>query len=342
MSEALAPSHQAYFERYLKTLPPEHPHHQCRPSAEYFCADEASANACAELIRQGIKTATCSLLEWYQNGEKRPEIGELMIVLNWEQLPCAIIETTELSEARFCDIGPEWAAAEGEGDRSLAYWQRVHREFFQQDAEHLSRGFSEEAPLLLERFRCVHWEGAQPDQLGEVAAVARSAEHSFSKTCLEQIDCVAGEGVVGDAHRGQTVKHRSRVKQDPHQPNLRQVHLIHEELLRELQQQGFEVAPGALGENITTRGVDILNWPQGTRVHLGEVVLQITGLRNPCAQLNDFQAGLLEQVLERDATGRTIRKSGVMSVVLKGGRIQTGDSLQAYLPPEPHRSLERV
>ncbi|MDK2126075.1 MOSC domain-containing protein [Parachitinimonas caeni] len=176
-----------------------------------------------------------------------------------------------------------------------------------------------------------------------VSHVSRSPEHGFSKSVVPSIQLLAGLGVEGDAHRGVTVKHRSRVKQDPSQPNLRQVHLIHGELLDALQDQGFTVAPGQLGENITTRGLDLLGLPTGSLLRIGaEAIIEITGLRNPCAQIDAFQQGLLAAVLGRDHEGNLIRKAGVMGIVRQGGTILPGDTILVALPPLPHRALERV
>jgi MOSC domain-containing protein YiiM len=176
-----------------------------------------------------------------------------------------------------------------------------------------------------------------------VTAVSRSATHTFSKPVCESVELIAGLGVPGDAHAGATVKHRSRVARDPSQPNLRQVHLIHAELHEELAEAGFSVSAGQMGENVTTRGVDLLGLPTGTRLHLGEAaVVEVTGLRNPCTQLDDFQQGLLAAVLGRDETGKVIRKAGIMGVVVTGGEVRPGDAIRVVLPPEPHRRLERV
>ena len=178
---------------------------------------------------------------------------------------------------------------------------------------------------------------------GRVVAVASSSTHSFSKTKLSAISVVTGLGVEGDAHCGVTVKHRSRVARDPTQPNLRQVHLIHSELFSELQQQGFTVEASQLGENITTAGIDLLALPEGTELHVGgQVVLRLTGLRNPCEQLNQFQPGLMAALVHRAQDGRLIRKAGVMSVVVSGGLVCPGDEVHVQLPAEPHRTLERV
>jgi MOSC domain-containing protein YiiM len=176
-----------------------------------------------------------------------------------------------------------------------------------------------------------------------VTAVSRSATHTFSKPVCESVELIAGLGVSGDAHAGATVKHRSRVARDPSQPNLRQVHLIHAELHEELAEAGFSVSAGQMGENVTTRGVDLLGLPTGTRLHLGEAaVVEVTGLRNPCTQLDDFQQGLLAAVLGRDETGKVIRKAGVMGIVVTGGEVGPGDIIRIELPPEPHHPLDRV
>jgi MOSC domain-containing protein YiiM len=178
---------------------------------------------------------------------------------------------------------------------------------------------------------------------GAVMAVSCSREHTFSKPNQESIRLLTGLGVDGDAHLGELVQHRSRVARDPTQPNLRQVHLIAAELHDELRAGGFGVLAGQMGENITTRGIDLLRLPTGTRLHLGgTAVIEVTGLRNPCVQLDQFQSGLLAAVLERDEKGTLIRKAGIMAIVLEGGDVRPGDPIRVELPPEPYRSLEVV
>ena len=178
---------------------------------------------------------------------------------------------------------------------------------------------------------------------GVVTAVSRGATHTLTKPNQDSIRLLAGLGVEGDAHLGQTVKHRSRVARNPHQPNLRQVHLIHAELHDELRAAGFAVSAGQLGENVTTRGVDLLGLPTGTRLCLGQTaVVEVTGLRNPCAQLNRIQPGLMAATLGRDEHGNLIRKAGVMGIVLAGGEVRPGDPIRVELPPEPRRSLQPV
>ena len=176
-----------------------------------------------------------------------------------------------------------------------------------------------------------------------VTAVHRSATHTMSKPTEDAIRLLAGLGVDGDAHLGETVKHRSRVARDPSQPNLRQVHLIHAELHDELGRRGFTVAAGDMGENITTRGVDLLGLPTGARLRLGaEAVVEITGLRNPCRQLDGLQPGLMQAVLERDAGGGLVRKAGVMAIVLVGGDVRPSDPISVELPARPHQPLQPV
>lgn len=178
---------------------------------------------------------------------------------------------------------------------------------------------------------------------GVVTATSRSVEHTFSKQNQDGILLLAGLGVEADAHQGTTVRHRSRVAADPTQPNLRQVHLIHAELHDELQEAGFAVSAGEMGENITTRGIDLLALPTCTRLHIGATaVVEVTGLRNPCAQLDRFQQGLMAAVLGRDEHGGLIRKAGVMGIVSSGGEVRPGDRIVVELPPEPHRPLDRV
>lgn len=176
-----------------------------------------------------------------------------------------------------------------------------------------------------------------------VVAVAKSARHSFSKARCATITLLAGLGVEGDAHLGETVKHRSRVRVDPTQPNLRQVHLMHLELFGELAAKGFAVTPGDLGENITTSGLDLLGLPRGALLHLGDqAVVEVTGLRNPCGQIDDFQKGMLSAVLDRAEDGSLIRKAGIMAIVRKGGVVREGDTITVELPEGEHLPLERV
>ncbi|RSS81673.1 MOSC domain-containing protein [Streptomyces sp. WAC06614] len=174
-------------------------------------------------------------------------------------------------------------------------------------------------------------------------AVSSNGAYSFTKPTRESITLLAGLGVEGDVHAGVTVKHRSRVAQDPTQPNLRQVHLIHHELFEEVGGAGFTVAPGQLGENVTTVGIDLLSLPTGTLLRLGEeAVVEITGLRNPCLQIDAFQDGLLKQMVGREEDGRIVRKAGIMGVVRQGGTVRPGDPITVTLPAEPHVPLARV
>jgi MOSC domain-containing protein YiiM len=176
--------------------------------------------------------------------------------------------------------------------------------------------------------------------MGSVAAVSLRSGHHFSKTPSLGIRLLAGLGVAGDGHMGETVKHRSRVRKDPTQPNLRQVHLMHAELFDELRTRGYVVKPGDLGENITTSGIDLLALPTGTRLHLGaSAVVEITGLRNPCIQLDTFQKGLMAATLDKDADGNLIRKAGIMSIVISQGDVRPGDAIRVELPDMPHRPL---
>jgi MOSC domain-containing protein YiiM len=176
-----------------------------------------------------------------------------------------------------------------------------------------------------------------------VESVSRGRRHGFSKPSELLIHLVAGHGVEGDAHFGPTVRHVHQVKQNRNRPNLRQVHLLHAELFDELRELGFSVGPGDLGENITTRGLDLLGLPRGTRLRIGrQAIVEVTGLRSPCSQIERFQKGLLAAVLDRDAEGGVVRKSGVMSVVLTGGDVAPGDAIEVELPGLPHQRLEPV
>jgi len=176
-----------------------------------------------------------------------------------------------------------------------------------------------------------------------VVAVSRDDAHRFSKPTRESITLIAGIGVEGDAHAGTTVQHLSRIRRDPTTPNLRQVHLIHAELFDDMAQRGHAVAPGALGENITTAGIDLLGLSRGTRLELGDdAVIEITGLRNPCTQINGISEGLMKELVHLDDAGATVRLAGVMSIVLEGGVIRPGDGIRVIPPAGRHEPLQPV
>lgn len=178
---------------------------------------------------------------------------------------------------------------------------------------------------------------------GRVVAVSRDDAHRFSKRPASSITLVAGLGVEGDAHSGRTVQHLSRVRRDPTAPNLRQVHLIHSELFAEVGASGHGVEPGQLGENVTTAGIDILDLPRGTRLTLGdEAVIEVTGLRNPCTQINGLSSGLMKELVHVDDQGRTVRLAGIMSVVLQGGTVRAGDPIHVELPAGAREPLGPV
>jgi MOSC domain-containing protein YiiM len=173
-----------------------------------------------------------------------------------------------------------------------------------------------------------------------VVGVSCDRDHRFSKMPRESITLIAGLGVETDAHAGTTVQHLSRIKRDPTMPNLRQVHLIHAELHDELAARGLAIKPGDMGENITTRGIDLLGLPVNARLRLGaQAIVEIKGLRNPCYQLDNFQAGLMAACLDRDASGNLVRKAGVMGIVLSGGAVKPGDTIRIDLPDGPLTKL---
>jgi hypothetical protein len=202
-----------------------------------------------------------------------------------------------------------------------------------------------------EKLDCLRKNGSTQEAFGfaqafpapaTVLAVSRSATHTMSKPNVDSLQILKGLGVENDAHQGITVKHRSRVARDPSQANLRQVHLIHAELFAEVATQGFNVLPGQMGENITTTGIALLSLPKGTILEIGSVQLEVTGLRNPCSQLDGLQNGLLKAVLETDPDGNLIRKAGIMTIVLEGGEIRPDETIKVILPLEPHQALEVV
>ncbi len=177
-----------------------------------------------------------------------------------------------------------------------------------------------------------------------VVAVSLAARHGFAKQPQSSIRLLVGEGVEGDAHRGTTVQHLYKVRRDPSQPNLCQVHLFAAEKLDELAGAGYALGPGEIGENVLTCGVDLLALPRGTKVRLGaEAVVEITGLRTPCSQIDRYRAGLQKLLWgPRDAKGKRERRAGVMAVVLTGGEVLPGDPLLVELPPKPHQPLGPV
>jgi MOSC domain-containing protein YiiM len=178
---------------------------------------------------------------------------------------------------------------------------------------------------------------------GIVKSVSKSETHTFSKFSCHKIVLLKGLGVEGDAHKGKHVKHRSRVAKDPSQPNLRQVHLIHSELFNELEEKGFNIRDGELGENVTTQGIDLLSLPKGALLKIGETAkIEVTGLRNPCKQLDLLHKGLMKAVLDQDREGNLIRKAGIMGIVLEGGEVRVGDRIAIEFPPKPYLKLERV
>ena len=178
---------------------------------------------------------------------------------------------------------------------------------------------------------------------GTVVAVSRSSRHRFSKDAVDSVRLIEGSGVEGDAHAGATVQHRSRKRWRPDLPNLRQVHLLHTELLDDLRARGYDLSPGDVGENVLTRGVDLLALPTGTRLRLGaDALVEVTGLRNPCIQLDRFADGLMEQMLRREDDGTLVRLAGVMSVVVAGGTVRPGDSVEVELPAGERLPLKPV
>jgi MOSC domain-containing protein YiiM len=177
----------------------------------------------------------------------------------------------------------------------------------------------------------------------KIVGVACDQNHTFSKPARTSIRLIAGLGVEGDAHLGEKVQHLSRIKRDPDSPNLRQVHLIHAELHDELRTKGFHVEPGQMGENVTTRGIDLLALPENARLHLGaDAIVEVKGLRNPCAQLDGVQKGLMAATLDKDGDGNLIRKAGVMGIVIAGGEVRAGDAVRVELPAQPHGPLPTV
>jgi MOSC domain-containing protein YiiM len=177
---------------------------------------------------------------------------------------------------------------------------------------------------------------------GRVIGVSLSPAHTMSKQPQPWVRLLAGLGVKGDVHAGEKVRHRYHVRKDPARPNRCQVHLIQAELHDELRAAGFEVAAGQMGENVTTRGLDLLRLPTGTRLRLGEAaVIEVTGLRTPCRLLDGIRPGLMAATREK-VRNRVYFKAGIMAVVVAGGDVRPGDAIRVELPPEPHRPLQPI
>lgn len=179
--------------------------------------------------------------------------------------------------------------------------------------------------------------------IGQVTSLHCDSEHNFSKPPVLEAMFLAGVGIEGDAHSGATTQHLSRQKKDASRPNLRQVHLVASELHEELRSDGFDVPFGAFGENLTTSGLDLGALPAGSTLRLGdEVILSLTGFRDPCSQIDKFQAGLRSAVSFKPETGPQLFRNGVMSVVVRGGTVRVGDTIKVALPPEPHQPMQKV
>ena len=177
---------------------------------------------------------------------------------------------------------------------------------------------------------------------GSVVSVSRSPKHGFTKQVQTSITLLAGRGVEGDAHAGETVQHLYRMKLDPTAPNLAQVHFLHVELFDEMAAEGHALAPGAMGENVLTQGLDLLGMPTGALFRIGDTLVEISGIRDPCKKIDTLGKGLTKRLFDRAADGTLIRKAGIMGVVREGGTIRPGDRITVELPPEPHRPLAVV
>ncbi len=148
---------ETYWNKFLATLPFEVPLHNKTYVAESFGDTPALADELGQLIVSGIKTGTCSALwEWEAEGKPIPQPGQLSIILDGKGKPLGIIETTEVSACRFNAIDEEFAHSEGEGDLSLEYWREAHKRFFTRTLPKIGKQFSEEMPLVCERFRVIY------------------------------------------------------------------------------------------------------------------------------------------------------------------------------------------
>ncbi|MEI7624224.1 MAG: MOSC domain-containing protein [Actinomycetes bacterium] len=179
--------------------------------------------------------------------------------------------------------------------------------------------------------------------VGTVTSLHSDSGHNFSKPSIAEAVFLAGVGIEGDAHSGPTTQHLSRQKKDASRPNLRQVHLVASELHEELRADGFDVPFGAFGENLTTSGLDLGELPVGSTLRLGDdVIIALTGFRDPCSQIDKFQEGLRAAVSFKPETGPQLFRNGVMSVVVRGGTVRVGDTIKVALPAEPHQPMQKV
>jgi len=176
----------------------------------------------------------------------------------------------------------------------------------------------------------------------KVVAVACDKAHNIVKPLQDKITLIAGLGVKGDAHAGKTVQHRYDKARTPDTPNLRQVHLIQSELFDDVAELGMVVEPGQMGENITTRGIDVLALSRGTQLQIGEALIEVTGLRNPCKYLNQIAPGLLKACIGKWEDGTILPKTGIMGVVINGGDIKPGDDIHIMATDRPYERLKPV
>lgn len=186
--------------------------------------------------------------------------------------------------------------------------------------------------------------------MASVVATSQSKDHTFTKQTVPGIKLIQGLGVEGDCHSGKTVQHRSRLHIKPAPANLRQVHLIDLEILTQ-----YDLQPGDIGENITTSGIDLLRLGKGTKLHFvgsetaeevaldqAHPVVTVTGLRNPCPQIEKYRKGLQERFIVRDAERKIVaRKAGIMSTVEVGGVVLAGMKIVVESPAK-HEALECV
>jgi len=177
---------------------------------------------------------------------------------------------------------------------------------------------------------------------GRVVGLARDGRNGFSKSAMDTICLIQGQGVEGDAHSGPFVRHRYLARRQPRLPNLRQVHLIPSELFEALRNAGYDLHPGDLGDNIATAGLDLETLPMGALLDLGsEACIELTGLRTPCVLIDRFRTGLKRQMVCSEPVAPRFR-CGVMSIVRTGGRLAVGDPIRVRLPPKPWTDLPAV
>jgi MOSC domain-containing protein YiiM len=159
---------------------------------------------------------------------------------------------------------------------------------------------------------------------GSVIAVCQKTEPGLPKFEAEAIQLIEDFGVSGDYHAGKLIRHRYWAAKDPTHPNHRQVLLVDTSIYADLASQGIALKPGMLGENVVVDGIQVMTLAVGARLQLGDALLELTEVRNPCYQLNEMHPDLLEAV-KPEVDGQPRRNAGMFARILTGGWVRPGN-----------------